>query len=543
MSENNQSKKYKKVVLVVLDGFGVATYGHGNAIALANPEALNDMVAHYPSMTLLASGPVVGLPWGEMGNSEVGHLNMGAGRIVGQDLARINSAISNRSIFSNQALLEAVNHARANNSKLHLVGLISSGGVHSSNFHLYALLALAAEQNFSDVYIHMITDGRDTPPKVALEELRKLNEQIENIGVGKVATIAGRFYAMDRGGHWEQTESMYRALVNGAGAAADTPEEAILNNYNQNIFDEMIPPTVIVDRSNEHIQPTATVKEGDSIVFFNFRSDRAIQLTQAFVQPEVMDIKNKHTPPDNLFIVTMTEYFNNLPVKVAFPPLNLKNGLAEVISNHKLKQYHIAETEKFAHVTSFFNCGRNDLYPGEERVIVQSPGNNRNYEDSPEMSGMEVTGKLVEQIKTGEFDFYLANYANGDMVGHTGNLQAAVKAVKYLDRFLEQVMTAVLSVDGLLIITADHGNIEIMLNNKTGDIDKEHSTSPIPMIVISKDLAFVQAKSRSYLSLSAMVPSGVISDIAPTVLEFMGIEKPPEMTAVSLVKEITKQLS
>ncbi len=246
-------RKYKKVVLVVLDGFGVATYNHGNAVALANPEALNDMIAHYPSLTLLASGPVVGLPWGEMGNSEVGHLNMGAGRIVGQDLARINTAISNREFFKNEALLAAIDHAKKNKSKQHLIGRISAGGVHSSNNHLYALLALAAEQNFKEVYIHMFTDGRDTGPKVALDELRKLNEQIQKIGVGKVATIAGRFFAMDRGGHWDQTEQTYRAMVQGAGSSAESAEDAILNNYNQNVFDEMIPPTVIVDRAHDQI--------------------------------------------------------------------------------------------------------------------------------------------------------------------------------------------------------------------------------------------------------------------------------------------------
>ncbi len=542
MPEQIKKRTYKKVVLVVLDGFGVATYSHGNAVAMANPEAMNDMIAHYPTLTLLASGPVVGLPWGEMGNSEVGHLNMGAGRIVGQDLARINTAISNHSFFKNEALLAAIDHAKKNNSKIHFIGMVSSGGVHSSNYHLYALLAMAAEHDFKEVYVHMITDGRDTAPKVALEEVRKLTEQFEQIGVGKIATIAGRFYAMDRGGHWDQTEATYRALVNGAGAAADSAEDAILNNYNQNILDEMIPPTVIVDRSHDKIKPTAVVAEGDSVVFFNFRSDRAIQLTQAFTQPQAMNIPEKHGLINDLFFVTMTEYFHNLPVKIAFPPLNLSNGLAEVISKAKLKQYHVAETEKFAHVTSFFNCGINDLLPGEERTIVQSPINNKNYEDRPEMSGMEITDKLVEQIKNGKFDFYLANYANADMVGHTGNIRAAIKAVQYLDRFLQQVMTAVLSVDGLLIITADHGNIEIMVDSKTGDIDKEHSTSPIPMIVISKDLAFAEPKERNYLSLSGMIPAGVVSDVAPTVLEFMGMEKPPEMTAVSLTQQIFEQL-
>lgn len=536
------AKTYKKIVLVVLDGFGVATYSHGNAIAMANPEALNDMVAHYPALTLLASGPVVGLPWGEMGNSEVGHLNMGAGRIVGQDLPRINTAISNRTFFSNSVLLEAINHVKQNNSKLHLIGLVSEGGVHGSSEHLYALLGLAAEQGIKEVFIHMITDGRDTGPKVALESLRKLKSQIEKIGVGTIATITGRFFAMDRGGHWEQTMAAYRAMVIGSGAAAETPEDAILNNYNQGIFDEMIPPTVIVDRTDpSQIKPLSVISAHDSVIFFNFRSDRALQLTEAFMRPDRVQASPGPGNLDDLFFVTMTEYFEDLPVHVAFPQNNLKNNLAEVISKNNLKQYHIAETEKYAHVTSFFNGGISESLVGEQRTIVQSPINDKNYEDRPEMSGLEITTKLTEQITAGDFNFYLANFANADMVGHTGSIDAAIKAVQYLDRFLEQICRATMAVDGLLLITADHGNAEIMVDSKSGDINKEHTTSPVPFVVVAKDLAFEKPKDRNYLSLSSMVPSGVVSDIAPTVLEFFGINKPEEMTAISLVEQILSQ--
>lgn len=536
-------KTYKKIVLIVLDGFGVATYSHGNAVALANPEALNNMIAHYPSLTLLASGPVVGLPWGEMGNSEVGHLNMGAGRIVGQDLPRINKAISDKTFFSNEVLLQAIAHAKQNNSKLHLLGILSDGGVHGSSEHLYALLGLAAAQDFKEVYIHIITDGRDTGPKVALDEIRKLQTKIEEIGVGKIATITGRFYAMDRGGHWEQTLATHRAMVSGAGVAADTPEDAILNSYNQNIFDEMIPPTVIANRGDgDSIKPVATVAAGDSVVFFNFRSDRALQLTEVFTKPELVKDVQVPAPLENLFFVTMTEYFEDLPVHIAFPPNNLSNNLAEVISKHGLKQFHIAETEKYAHVTSFFNGGADQPFPGEERTIVQSPVNSNNYLDRPEMSGMEITTQLIEKISKSDCSFYLANFANGDMVGHTGNIDAAVKAVKFLDRFLAQIMQATLSVDGLLLITADHGNAEEMIDRTTGDINKEHTTSPVPLVVISKDLAFTNAKQRNYVSLSSMTPSGVVSDIAPTILEFFGIDKPKEMTGISLMNQILDQL-
>ncbi len=534
---------YKKIVLIVLDGFGVATYSHGNAIALANPNALNDMIAHYPSLTLLASGPVVGLPWGEMGNSEVGHLNMGAGRIVGQDLPRINESISNNSFFKNKVLLEACGHVLANNSKLHLLGMVSEGNVHSSSEHLYALLGLAAEQGVSEVYIHMITDGRDTGEKVALESVRKLKEKIAQTGVGKIATVTGRFYGLDRGGHWEQTHATYRAMVKGAGAAAESAEDAVLNSYNQNIFDEMIAPTVIVSRSEDgSLKPTATVGPNDAVIFFNFRSDRAIQLTQAFMQPEAMVVENKPAIIENLFFVTMTEYYQDLPVHVAFPAVNLSNNLAEVLSKHSMKQYHIAESEKYAHVTSFFNGGVNHHLTGEDRTIVQSPVNDKNYTDRPQMSGIELADKLVNKITDEDYQFYLANFANADMVGHTGNIDASIKAVQYLDRFLEQILKAVLSVDGLLLITADHGNIEEMLDRKTADINKEHSTSPVPFVAIAKDLAFRQATGRNYLSLSSNVPSGIISDIAPTILEFFGLEKPPEMTSVSLVEQIEAQL-
>lgn len=537
------ARTYKKIVLVVLDGFGVATYSHGNAVALANPEAMNDMIAHYPSLTLLASGPVVGLPWGEMGNSEVGHLNMGAGRIVGQDLPRINRAISDRSFFKNPVFLEAIEHVKKNQSKLHLIGLVSEGGVHSSSEHLYALLGLAAEQGLKDVYIHMITDGRDTGPKLALDTITKLKDRITRLGIGQIATIMGRFYAMDRGRHWSQTEAAYRAMVNGSGAAADSAEDAILDNYNKNVFDEMIPPTVIVSRGEDgSIKPTATIAANDAVIFFNFRSDRAIQLTKAFMLPQEMDIEKKHPALENIYFATMTEYFHNLPVHVAFAQQSLKNNLADVLSQHNLKQYHIAESEKFAHVTSFFNGGVSQPYPGEERTIVQSPVNDKNYADHPQMSGIELVDKLVHKILESDFQFYLVNFANSDMVGHTGNIDAAVKAVQYLDRFMEQIKKAVLSVDGLMLITADHGNIEEMLDRKTGDINTEHSTSPVPFIAIAKDLAFKEQKNRNYLSMSSMMPSGVVSDIAPTVLQFFGLAKPPEMNAVSLVDQIEAQL-
>ncbi len=535
-------KIYKKIVLVVLDGFGIASYSHGNAIALANPEAMHNLVGHYPSLTLLASGPVVGLPWGEVGNSEVGHLNMGAGRIVGQDLPRINSAIQDKTIFKNQAFLDAAAHVKKNNSKLHLIGMVSGGGVHSSEDHMFALLEMAAEQGIKETYIHMFTDGRDTGEKVALDSLRKLKQKISEIGVGTIASITGRFYAMDRGKHWDQTEMTYQMLTNGAGSSAYSPDDAVLDSYNQGIFDEMIHPTVIAQRDPEGgMHPTATIQNNDAVIFTNFRSDRALQLTLAFVKPEKMDIPKKHAPLENLFFVTMTEYYFDLPVHVAFPAVDLKNNLAEVISNAGLKQFHIAESEKYAHVTSFFNGGVSEAYPGEDRQIVTSPENNKNYDEHPQMSGMEVTEILVDKITNADYNFYLVNYANPDMVGHTGNLQAGIKSIQYIDRFVEKLADAVLSVDGALIITADHGNVEQMLVQKSGDIDKEHSTNPVPFMLIAREFEFPEAKSRNLLSMSGHTPSGVISDISPTILELFDLPVPPEMNGISLLAEIGEE--
>lgn len=532
--------KYKKVVLLVLDGFGIASYSHGNAIALAGPDHLDSLVANYPSTTLLASGPVVGLPWGEVGNSEVGHLNIGAGRIVGQDLPRINSAIQDKSFFKNEALLQACEHAKQNNSNLHLMGMVSAGGVHSSEDHIYALLGLAAEQGLKNVFIHMFTDGRDTNEKEALNSLKTLKRKIDQTGVGTIATVTGRFYAMDRGKHWEQTEMTYQMLVNGTGVAADSAEEAVLNSYNQNIYDEMIPPTAIINREEGQsgMHPVAKIADNDAVVFFNFRSDRALQLTEAFVKPEAMDIAKKHEPLNNLFFVTMTEYFFGLPVHVAFPSVNLQNNLAEVVSKNKMRQFHIAESEKYAHVTSFFNGGVSEPFPGEERKIVNSPVDNKNYADNPQMGGPELTEVLVEKIKNEDFNFYLANFASGDMVGHTGVLDAGVKAVQFLDHFIQQITEATLSVGGVLLITADHGNIESMINLKTGQIDKEHSTSPVPFLLVSKEFEFSKPKDRNYLSLSSHPPSGVVSDIAPSILELLDIPKPEEMDGVTLLPDL-----
>lgn len=530
-------KVYKKVVLVVLDGFGVATYSHGNAIALADPKTINEIVKTYPSLTLQASGPLVGLPWGEMGNSEVGHLNMGAGRIVSQDLPRITKSIQDHSFFQNPVFLEATEHVKKNGSRLHLVGLLSGGGVHSLDEHIYALLGLAHEQGLREVFVHMFTDGRDTPPKVALSDLETFGERTSRIGIqARIATISGRFFAMDRGQHWDQTEMTFQALVNGIGAESSDPVRCIEDNYAHDVTDEMIKPTVIMDSdpSTGSKIPVATIRDNDAIIFFNFRPDRMVQLVEAFTNPDRMQLPSQHRPLANVYLATMIEYQTDLPVHVAYHLMDLKNNLAELVSKSNLKQLHIAESEKYSHVTSFFNGGVSTELPGEERIIITSPNNTKNYLDHPEMSAPKLTDTLVEKILHGDYALYVVNYANPDMVGHTGNLEASIMAVQCVDDQIKKVLDAVLLSDAALIITGDHGNAEQMIDSRTGEIDKDHTTNPIPFLLVGKEWAG-QGQHRDYVALSALVPAGVISDIAPTILDLLGLPKPPEMTAINLL--------
>ncbi len=425
----------KQVVLLVLDGFGVASASRGNAISLAQPKNLNYLLANYPAITLQASGPLVGLPWGEMGNSEVGHLNIGAGRIVSQDQPRITSAIQSGEFFQNPVFLEACAHVKKNNSKLHLLGMVSPGGVHSLDEHLYALLGLAQEQGITQTFIHMITDGRDTDEKIALTTLEKVHKKIEQLGVGKIATIGGRFYAMDRGEHWQQTEMAYQAMVNGIGEQGTSAIDIVAQNYARGVFDEMILPTVIMENG----QPVAKVQAGDAVIYFNFRQDRAMQLTMAFVSPERMKIEQPHEKIENLYFVTMTSYLPDLPVHVAFTPLEIEDDLAHLIAKAGMRQFHAAESEKFAHVTSFFNGGKMDPLPNEERIIISSPDNTFNYMDHPEMSVEKLTDALLGKIKNSEDNFYVVNFANADMVGHTGNLPATIAAIKSIDEEIIQI--------------------------------------------------------------------------------------------------------
>jgi len=534
---NNQQPQFKRpkpVVLAVLDGWGITQPYSGNAISQASTITIDELINKYPAITLRASGEAVGLPWGEAGNSEVGHLNLGLGRIVYQDLPRINKAISDNSVYKNKALLAAINHvkkSRRSNAKLHLFGLVSNGSVHASIEHLKAILVLAKEQKVSQVYLHVILDGRDTPYNSGLNFIKEIERFMAEYGVGKIAVIQGRFYAMDRNSHWDRTAKAYLAMTNGMGNKSDNAIKAIEESYKKKIYDEEFTPTVIT--KNE--QPIAKIEEGDSVIFFNYRADRARQITKAFVLPGFTKFKERRYLGD-LFFVCFTRYEKDLPAEVAFPPETIKNTLGEVVAEARLQQLRIAETEKYAHVTYFFNGGREGKGEGEEHVLVPSP-QVASYDLRPEMSAFEITEKLIKVIDEVKYDFILVNFANSDMVGHTGNLQAAIKAIEAVDKCINKIVKAVLAKDGVLVITADHGNAEAMFNMQTGMIDKEHTNNPVPFIVAGEQFEGRTIAGQDAVSgdLSLIQPQGILSDVAPTILKILGIKKPDEMTGRSLI--------
>lgn len=526
-----QTKRPKPLVLAIMDGWGVAQPFTGNAVSQADTPSFKELIAKYPVMTLRASGEAVGLPWGESGNSEVGHLNMGLGRILYQDLPRINKAIIDNSFYQNEILKKACDHVKKNNSKLHFIGLVSNGSVHSSIEHLQALVVFAKEQKIDKLFIHAFLDGRDAPYNSGLNFIKDIERFSAEYNIGAIATVSGRFYAMDRDNRWERTEKAYNAMVNGIGNNCETVSGAIEESYGKKIYDEEFAPAVVLKDG----QPIAKIEQGDGVVFFNFRADRARQLSKAFVLPGFDKFERKEYLKD-LFFVTFTEYEKDLPVEVAFPLEALDNTLGQIISASGLTQLRIAETEKYAHVTYFFNGGREDKSKGEEHMLVSSP-RVASYDLKPEMSAQEVTKKIVQAIDGGKYDFILVNYANADMVGHTGNLQAAIKAVEAVDKCLSKVVKAVLGKDGVILITADHGNAESMFNMQTGMIDKEHTSNPVPFIIVGKQFEGYSLGGQDALSgdLSLVQPQGILSDIAPTALKIMGLAKPQEMTGRSLI--------
>ena len=503
-------------MLIILDGFGKNPNKEGNAIAAANKPNIDELMMNYPVAQLYASGAAVGLPDGQMGNSEVGHTNIGAGRIVYQELTRITKSIEDGDFFSIPELVDCIENCKKNGKKLHILGLLSDGGVHSHERHLYGILELAKRRDLENVYVHCFMDGRDTLPASGEGYIQKLEDKMNEKGVGKIASISGRFYSMDRDKRWQRIQKAYDALVYGKGEIANSAIQAIESSYQKEIFDEFVEPTVIYNGD----KPVATIEDGDSVIFFNFRPDRAREITRALVDPSFNEFETKKV---NLNFVCMTQYDETMPnVKIAFKPQTLKNTFGEYISKLGLKQLRIAETEKYAHVTFFFNGGEEKQYEGEDRILVPSP-KVETYDMKPEMSAYEVTDKVIEAIKSDKYDAIILNYANTDMVGHTGSLEAAIKAVEAIDECVGKVVDLVESKDGNMLITADHGNAEQMIDYSTGEPHTAHTTNPVPLILVT---------SNKDLKLKT---GGKLADLAPTMLDLMNLDKPQEMTGESLL--------
>ena len=507
---------YRPVVLMVLDGWGINPRKQGNAIATAKTPNLDRLMKEYPHAKLACSGESVGLPPGTMGNSEVGHLNIGAGRVVKQDMMRIRHSIEDGSFYSNPALLGAAENCKKNGSAFHIIGLFSDGLVHSDPMHLKAVLEFCRRQKVGRVFIHAVLDGRDTPPKSAEKFLLETEGWMKELGVGKYATTGGRYWYMDRDKRWDRVKKAYDVMTLGEGEKADSAMEALGNSYAKNETDEFVKPTVI----EENGKPVALVEDNDSIVFFNYRSDRPRELTSAFVLDNFDGFERKRRP--RVHFVTMTQYDVRLPVPVMFPPEKISMGLGETLAKSGKTQLRIAETEKYAHVTFFFNGGVEKPNEGEDRILVQSP-KVPTYDLKPEMSAYEVTEKLVEALGSGKYDVVVVNYANCDMVGHTGVFGAAVKAVEAVDSCVGKVVAKALEIGGALVITADHGNAEEMLDEK-GGVVTAHSTNPVNVIVVGKGLE------------NAKIHDGMLRDLSPTVLALLGLKAPREMDGKPLVE-------
>ena len=509
----------KPLLLIILDGWGHSQETRGNAIAQASLPNFRYYEENYPHTYLQASGDAVGLPAGQMGNSEVGHLNIGAGRVVYQELTRIFKAIAEGELRRNQVLLTVMRQAKAKQAALHLMGLVSDGGVHSHIDHLFALLEMAKAEGLEKVYIHAFLDGRDVLPQSAKDYLVRLEEKINSLGLGKIATVSGRYYTMDRDKRWERVEQGYRALVLGEGEQAAGALAAVDQAYDQRITDEFVPPTVVLDA---HGKPVGRIQEGDSVIFFNFRADRAREITRAFVDEDFHGFKRGKKP--NVHFVCLTEYDVTIPAPVAFPPQNLEQTLGEVLSGRNLKQLRIAETEKYAHVTFFFNGGVEEAMPGEERCLIPSP-KVATYNLQPEMSAFGITEELRKRLQNNPYDVIILNYANADMVGHTGVFEATVQAVEAVDKCLGELVPEVLRLGGSVLVTADHGNAEAKIDLEKGTPLTAHTTNLVPFILIAESLKD-----------STLRQDGALCDIAPTMLEMLGIPQPPEMTGRTLVE-------
>lgn len=509
---------HKPVMLVILDGFGLREETKGNAVAQAYKPNFDRYWSTYPHTTLQASGNAVGLPEGQMGNSEVGHLNIGAGRVVYQDLTRITKSIEEGSFFQNETFENAIQHVKKQKSSLHLYGLLSDGGVHSHIKHLFALLELAAKEKLEQVFVHAFLDGRDVSPDSAISYIEALQAKMNELGVGKIATLQGRYYAMDRDKRWDRTEKSYRAMVYGEGPTYQDPIQAVKESYEKSIYDEFVMPTVIVD---QHGKPIGQIQDHDAIIFYNFRPDRAIQISQAFTNDDFRGFDRGELAPKDLYYVCITHFSETVGGYVAYKPTNLDNTLGEVLSQHDLKQLRIAETEKYPHVTFFFSGGREEPFPGEQRILINSP-KVATYDLKPEMSAYEVTDALLAEIKAEKHDVIILNLANPDMVGHSGKLEPTVRAVEAVDECLGKIVDELLQKNGVAIITADHGNADMVIDPE-GRPFTAHTTNPVPCIVTLPDI-----KLRS---------DGILADLSPTILDLLDVEKPTEMTGKTLLME------
>lgn len=543
-TDQNPQKPYqgpKPMVLLILDGWGMGPNNAGNAIARANTPNIDKYWMSFPHAQVAASGEAVGLPRGEDGNTETGHLNIGAGNIVYQDLPRINMSIADGTFPNTASFINAFNHVKNNNSTLHLMGLIGAGGVHSNIEHLYALLNACKHQGVTSVYIHGFTDGRDSPPTSGITYVQQIREKCKDLGVGKLATLMGRYYAMDRDKRWERVEKAYNALTIQPPNCTTDPLAVLQEQYNNNVTDEFIEPINICNGDGS----PRIIDDNDAVIFFNYRIDRPRELTRAFIQPdfekgitqEAFDPyaeKYKKTniqkavPKStfkrqkvlkNLYFVTMTRYEENLPVDIAFPPQFVKHPICKVFANYGLKQLRMSETEKERFVTYYMNGQQNDIYPGEDRVILPSKGV-KSYDQLPEMSAREIGFEMINRIKEDAYDVIIANICNADMVAHTGNLEATIKACEEVDLVVASIVKEVFPKGGMVLITADHGNAEEMVNDSSGQVDTEHSTYPVPFIIIG----------QKFINQPTMLPSGILADVAPTMLNLMGIPKPDSMT-------------
>ncbi|WP_334077902.1 2,3-bisphosphoglycerate-independent phosphoglycerate mutase [Paenibacillus sanfengchensis] len=506
----------KPVALIIMDGFGLRNTVEGNAVAQANKPNYDRYLKQYPNTTLTACGEAVGLPEGQMGNSEVGHLNIGAGRIVYQDLTRISKSIREGEFFQNETLVAAVRSAKSKGKKLHLYGLLSDGGVHSHIDHMFAMLDLAKKEDMHEVYIHAFLDGRDVAPDSAKGFIERLIAKIEEVGVGKIATVQGRYYAMDRDKRWERVEKSYRAMVYGEGPKYTDPVTAVTESYEKSVFDEFVMPTVIVDG---HDQPIALVESGDSVVFLNFRPDRAIQLSNVFTNKDFQGFDRGPKFPKDLHFVCLTLFAETVEGFVAYAPKNLDNTFGEVLVQQGKKQLRIAETEKYPHVTFFFSGGRDVELPGETRILINSP-KVATYDLKPEMSAYEVAEACVKEIEADKHDAIILNFANPDMVGHSGMLEPTKKAVEVTDECVGKVVDAVKAKGGVVVIIADHGNAD-MVFDENGRPFTAHTTNPVPFIVTDENVILRE--------------SGILADVAPTLLDLMGLPQPAEMTGQSMI--------